>query len=158
LRNPRRARSARPERAKPEFEQKVLGIRRVTRVVAGGRRFTFSVVIAIGNKRGSVGVGIGKASDTALAMEKAFRDARKHLYKVNTTDNMSIPHDVRAKYASAEIMIFPAPGRGIAAGSATRNILELGGLTDVTSKIMTRSKNKLNIARATVEALKQLEI
>jgi small subunit ribosomal protein S5 len=155
-RNRRRPRAQRQERVKPEFDQKLLDIRRVTRVVAGGRRFTFSVVLAIGNRKATVGVGIGKAADTALAIDKAFKNAKKNSVLVNVTSKMSIQHDVFAKYASARIQIMPAPGRGLVAGSAARNIFELGGLTDLSSKILTRSKNKLNIARATLKALQQL--
>jgi len=139
-----------------EFSQKVVSIRRVARVVAGGRRFSFSVVIILGDKAGSVGVGIGKGGDTAIAIDKAIRDAKKEMIKVKTTESMSIAHEVRAKYSSSEIIIIPVPGKGLVAGSAVRNVLELAGVTDVTGKIFSRSKNKLNIARATMKALKSL--
>ncbi len=157
-RNPRRPRrnERRGERQRPEFEQKIIGIRRVTRVMAGGRRFSFSVSMVIGDKKGRVGVGVGKASDTQLAIEKAYRDAKRHMITVVTNKDMHIPHDVDVKYASSEVMIMPAPGRGIVAGSSVRTVLELAGVKDVTAKILSRSKNKLNNARAAVEALKQL--
>lgn len=157
-RNPRRQRRSgrREERARPEFEQKIISIRRVTRVMAGGRRFSFSVSMVAGNKRGKVGVGIGKAGDTQLAIEKAFRDAKKHMIDVPMDDEQRIPHDARLKYASSDIMLMPAPGRGIVAGSSARVVLELAGVKDVTAKLFSRSKNKLNNARATVEALKSL--
>ena len=142
--------------SRSEFGQKVLNVRRVARVVAGGRRFNFSVVVILGDKKGSVGVGIGKGADTAAAIDKATRDARKQMFKIKTTDSMSIPHEVFAKYASSEVLIIPVAGKGLVAGSAVRNVLDLAGVTDVTAKILTRSKNKLNIARATVTALKQL--
>src|SRR3989338_1323308 len=90
-------------RVKPEFDQKIIDIRRVTRVVAGGRRFSFSVAIVIGDRKGAVGVGTGKASDTSLAIEKAYRDARKNLIRLSLTKGMSIPHEVSAKSASGEI-------------------------------------------------------
>ena len=146
----------RGERAKPEFDQKMINIRRVARVVSGGRRFSFSVALIAGNRKGSIGVGIGKAGDTALAIEKAFRNAKKNMINVNLTKSMSIPHEVDAKYSSARIIIRPARERGIIAGSAARNVIELAGIKDVSAKIMSVSKNKLNIARATVEALKKV--
>lgn len=155
-RRPRRG--ARPERTRPEFDQKIISIRRVTRVMAGGRRFSFSVAMVIGDKKGRVGVGIGKAGDTQLAIEKAVRDARKHMITVPLTAEGLIPHDVHTKYASSEVMIMPAAGRGLVAGSSVRTVLELGGVKDVTAKLFSRSKNKLNNARAAVEALKQLTI
>jgi small subunit ribosomal protein S5 len=158
-RNPRRARRGgrRNDRARSEFDQKIIGIRRVTRVMAGGRRFSFSVSMVIGNKKGKVGVGVGKAGDTQLAIEKAARNARKNLIVVPMNKNSRIPHDVHVKYASSEVMIMPAPGRGLVAGSSVRTVLEMAGVKDVTAKIFSRSKNKLNNARAAVEALKQLK-
>jgi len=125
--------------------------------MAGGRRFSFSVSMVIGNKKGKVGVGVGKAGDTALAIEKAARDAKKHLIEVPLNKDMHIPHDVRTKYASSEVMIMPAPGRGLVAGSSVRTVLELAGVKDVTAKVFSRSKNKLNNARATVQALEELK-
>lgn len=157
-RNPRRPRRGerRGERQKPEFDQKIISIRRVTRVMAGGRRFSFSVAMVIGNKKGRVGVGIGKASDTQLAIEKAARNAKKNLITVPMNNDMHIPHDVTTKYSSSEVMVMPAPGRGLVAGSSVRTVLELAGVKDVTAKVFSRSKNKLNNARATIEALKKL--
>jgi small subunit ribosomal protein S5 len=125
--------------------------------MAGGRRFSFSVSMVIGDKRGKVGVGIGKAGDTQLAIEKSIRNAKKHMITVPMNKDHHIPHDVHVKYASSEVMIMPAPGRGLVAGSSVRTVLELGGVKDVTAKIFSRSKNKLNNARAAVEALKQLK-
>ena len=155
-RRPRRGDRGR-ERQKPEFDQKIVSIRRVTRVMAGGRRFSFSVSMVIGDKKGKVGVGVGKAGDTQLAIEKAVRNAKKNMIQVPLDKEMRIPHDVLTKYASSEVMIMPAPGRGLVAGSSVRTVLELAGVKDVTAKIFSRSKNKLNNARAAVEALKQLK-
>jgi len=159
-RNPRRPRRGGPrreERIRSEFDQKIISIRRVTRVMAGGRRFSFSVAIVIGNKKGKVGVGIGKAGDTQLAIEKAVRNARKNLIEIPLNKHQHIPHDVSTKLSSSEVMIMPAPGRGLVAGSSVRTVLELGGVKDVTAKIFSRSKNKLNNARATIAALKKLK-
>ena len=151
-------RGGRQERPKPEFDQKIVSIRRVTRVMAGGRRFSFSVSMVIGDKKGKVGVGVGKAGDTQLAIEKAVRDAKKCMIVVPMDAEGRIPHDVHVKYASSEVMIMPAPGRGLVAGSSVRTVLELAGVKDVTAKIFSRSKNKLNNARAAVEALKELKM
>lgn len=148
--------SQRDGRVKPEFDQKILTIRRVARVAAGGRRFNFSVALVAGNRKGSVGVGVGKANDTSLAIDKAMKNAKKNMLKVPLTKTFSIPHPIYSKYSSARVMIMPAPGKGIVAGSAVRNIVELCGMKDVTAKIISPSKNKLNIARATVEAFRNL--
>ena len=157
--NPRRGRRGgrRDERTRSEFDQKIVSIRRVTRVMAGGRRFSFSVSLVAGNKKGKIGVGVGKAGDTQLAIEKAFRNAKKNMVTIQMDKEQHIPHDVSAKYASSEVMIMPAPGRGLVAGSSVRTVLELAGVKDVTAKIFSRSKNKLNNARAAVKALAELK-
>ncbi|MEK7510710.1 MAG: 30S ribosomal protein S5 [Patescibacteria group bacterium] len=147
----------REPRERSEFEQATIDVRRVARVMAGGRRFSFSVTVVIGDKKGRVGVGIGKGADTALAIDKAVRDAKKHLITVPLTKDNSIAHDVTVKYASSVVTIIPSPGRGIVAGSAMRTVLEYAGVTNVVTKILSRTKNKLTIARATVEALKQVK-
>jgi small subunit ribosomal protein S5 len=143
-------------REKPEFEQKILTIRRVTRVVAGGRRMSFSVAMAIGDKKGSIGFGIGKAGDTALAITKALRAAKKNLLRLKTTKTFSIPHEVTAKFCSSQVVIRPNKGKGMVAGSTIRDMLILGGIKDVTGKIHSGSKNKLNNAQATMKALAQI--
>lgn len=143
----------RNERARPEFDQKILSIRRVTRVVAGGRRFSFSVTMATGDRKGSIGVGIGKASDVALAIEKALSDAKKNMVKLRLTDTGSIPYDVEAKYCASRVSLRPAPGKGVVAGSAVRVLLDLAGVKDVSGKIESRSKNHLNNSRAALKAL-----
>lgn len=152
-RQPRR----RPKREKPEFEQKILDIRRVTRVMGGGRRFSFSVAMLLGDKKGRVGVGIGKAGDTSLAIEKSIKQAKKNMFRITTTESMSIPHEVSAKFTASEVTLMPAPGRGIVAGGAPRDILEIAGIKDVVAKLYSRSKNHLNNAKATVAALQSLK-
>jgi len=144
------------ERVKPEFDQKIIDIRRVTRVVAGGRRFGFSVAVVAGDRKGRVGVGTGKAGDTSLAIEKAFKSAKKNMITVKRTKKHSISHSEEVKYSTARIMIMPAPGRGLVAGSAVRTVLDLAGVKDVGAKVISRSKNKLNIARATIKALEKI--
>lgn len=151
--NPRRGGHGRPERIKPEFDQKILNIRRVTRVTKGGKRLNFSVYMVVGNRKGSVGVGTGKANDTSLAIDKAYRNAKKNIMHLNLTKTMSIPHDVTAKYCSGVVLLIPAKGRGVSAGSALKNVIELAGIKDVTAKIISSSKNKLNMARAAIIAL-----
>ena len=148
--------SRRSAKVRSEFDQKIISIRRVTRVVAGGRRFSFSVALISGNRKGSVGVGIGKASDTSLAIEKAIRDAKKSMIKVSLDKNMTIAYDVNAKYNASMVSIIPSPEKGLVAGSSVKNVLELAGIKNVTTKMLSRSKNKLNNARAAIEALKQL--
>jgi len=146
----------RAPRERSEFDQATLDVRRVARVMAGGRRFSFSVTVVIGDKKGRVGVGIGKAADTAAAIDKAVRDAKRRLITVPRTKTGSIRHDVTAILGPSVISIMPSPGRGLVAGSAMRTVLEYAGVTDVIAKILSRSKNKLSIARATVMALKSL--
>lgn len=148
---------SRAPRERSEFDQATLDVRRVARVMAGGRRFSFSVTVVIGDKKGRVGVGLGKGADTALAIDKAVRAAKKALITVPLTKSRSIRHEVSAKYASSTVELIPSPGRGLVAGSAVRSVLEYAGVTDIITKIQTRSKNKLTIARATVAALKQLK-
>ncbi len=143
---------------KPEFDNKIIDIRRTARVVAGGRRFSFRVSVVIGNKKGEVGVGVGKAVDTPSAIEKAIRDAKKNMVKLNLTKDFSIPHAVETKMASAKIIINPvSKGRGLVAGSSVRVVLDLAGVRSVNAKIITRGKNKLNIARAAIKALSEFK-
>ena len=151
-------RGNRAPRERGEFDQVTIDARRVARVMAGGRRFNFSLVVVIGDRKGRVGVGLGKGVDTALAIDKATRDAKKHLFIVPRTASGSIPHQVQAKYASSTVEIIPSKGRGLVAGSAVRTVLDLAGVSDVVTKIHSRSKNKLTIARATITALKKLRV
>ena len=143
------------DRERSEFAQKLIGIRRVARVMAGGRRFNFSVAIVIGDKKGRVGVGMGKAADTQLAIEKATRDAKRSMITLDLTKNRSIRHNVEAKFCASVIGIRPSPGRGLVAGSSVRTVLELAGVSDVTAKLLSRSKNSVNNARAAIDALKK---
>lgn len=144
------------ERVKPEFDSRIIDIRRVTRVTAGGRRMNFSVAVVAGDHKGRVGVGLGKGNDTAVAVEKATREAKKHLIKVPLTGAGTIPHAVEAKLSSARIKIFPARGSGVVAGSSARAVIELAGIKDVCAKILSGSKNRLNNARVAVKALDTL--
>lgn len=145
-------RSSSFNKPKPEFDQKILNIRRVTRVVAGGRRFSFSVALIAGDKKGSIGLGLGKAGDTALAINKALRNAKKNMIKLSLTKTMSIPHELSAKFASSKVVMMPNKGRGLVAGSVIRDIVNLAGVKDITGKILSNSKNKLNNAKSVMAA------
>ncbi|HNW71500.1 MAG TPA: 30S ribosomal protein S5 [Candidatus Paceibacterota bacterium] len=153
-RNSRRSSSF--TRPKPEFDQKILDIRRVTRVVAGGRRFSFSVVLVAGDRKGSIGLGLGKAGDTSLAINKALRNAKKNMIRLKLTKTFSLPYEVSAKYSSSQIVLIPNKGRGLVAGSVVRDIVKLSGMKDITGKILSGTKNKLNNAKATMLALKDI--
>ncbi len=143
-------------REKPEFEQKLLDLARVTRVVKGGRRFRFRATVVAGNRKGKVGVGVAKGTDVSQAIQKAFADARKNMITVELAGN-TISHEIMKKDGAAKILLNPAPvGRGIIAGGAVRTVVDLLGVKDIVSKSLGTS-NKLNVARATIEALKDLE-
>jgi small subunit ribosomal protein S5 len=143
-------------RPKPEFDQKILSIRRVTRVVAGGRRFSFSVALVAGDRKGCVGLGLGKAGDTSLAINKALRNAKKNMVKLSLTKTMSLPHEISAKFASSYVQLIPNKGRGLVAGSVVRDIVKLAGVKDITGKILSSTKNKLNNAKAVMLALQEI--
>ena len=153
--NPRRS-PKKDTRVRSEFDQKTVSIRRVTRVTSGGRRFSFSVTLVAGNRKGLVGVGQGKAGDTPLAIDKALRDAKKNMIQIRTTKDMSIPHEVEAKFGGSRVKIMPAPGRGILAGSSVRTVIELAGLNSINAKILSGTKNRANNAKVAVEALRKL--
>lgn len=144
------------QRPRDEFKDRVLDMRRVTRVMAGGKRFKFRATIVIGDEKGRVGVGIAKGADVAQAVEKAKRDAKKNLITIEL-DNRTITHEVDAKFSAAEVLLKPAsPGHGLKAGGAVRVVLSLAGVKDATAKCLGRTPNKLTNAMATIEALKQL--
>lgn len=145
-------------RPKPEFDQKIISIRRVTRVVAGGRRFSFSVALLAGDKKGSVGLGLGKAGDTSLAINKALRNAKKNMVKLKLTKTMSIPHELKAKFSSSQVVLMPNKGRGLVAGTVIRDIAKLTGMRDITGKVISSSKNKLNNAKAVMTALSLISL
>jgi small subunit ribosomal protein S5 len=110
-----------------------------------------------GDRKGKVGVGTGKGGDTAMAVDKALRSAKKNMITLNLTKSGSIPHEVEAKFSSARVHMMPAPGKGLVAGSSVRDVIDLGGVKDITAKLRSGSKNKLNNARVAIEALKMLK-
>ena len=142
----------------PEFEQKLLDVRRTARMATGGRRFSFRAVVVVGNKKGKVGVGVAKGPDVTAAVDKAVKQAKKKLIEIFITDDDSIAFSVEAKYSAARIMLKPAArGRGVIAGGTVRTICNLAGIGNITSKILGRTNNKLNNARATIKALEKLK-
>lgn len=141
---------------KREFEQKVVEIKRVTRVVAGGKRMRFRALVVIGDKKGKVGMGLRKGVDVAEAVNKAVNAAKKNMIVVPLV-NQTIPHMVKIKYKSSRILLLPArPGTGIIAGGALRSVLDLAGVKNIMSKML-GSSNKVNNVKAAFEAFKSMK-
>lgn len=154
--NLNKARGQEREQKEKEFEEEVLQIDRVTRVVKGGRRLRFRATVAIGDKKGRVGVGVGKASEVVTGIQKAVAKAKANLVHVPITKGDTIPHSIRVKYKAAEMIILPAsPGTGVIAGGSLRKILHLAGVKNVLSKSL-GSRNTLVAAQASIKALKEL--
>ncbi|MDD5289869.1 MAG: 30S ribosomal protein S5 [Patescibacteria group bacterium] len=152
---PKRDFKHRPEREKPEFDQKTVDLARVTRVTGGGKRMSFRALIVIGDKKGRVGFGVAKGKDVALAMSKAMDQAKKSLITLNF--KRTVPHPILHKFGAAKILLKPAPsGTGIKAGGPVRIMLDMSGLQDVVGKMVSTSKNKINYTTCTYEALKIL--
>lgn len=151
-RKPRRDR----ERDK-EFEERVVTINRVTKVVKGGRRFRFAALVVIGDKKGRVGFGTGKANEVPDAIKKAIEDAKKNVFTVPIINGSTIPHEITGTYGAGQVFLRPASeGTGVIAGGAIRAVLELAGINDILSKCL-GSRTPINMVRATVDALKNLK-
>ncbi|MGG6264865.1 30S ribosomal protein S5 [Leptolyngbya sp. AN03gr2] len=139
-----------------EFQERVVQIRRVTKVVKGGKKLSFRAIVVVGNEKGQVGVGVGKASDVIGAVKKGVADGKKHLIDVPLTKANSIPHPATATGGGAKVLMRPAaPGTGVIAGGAVRTVLELAGVKNILAKQL-GSDNPLNNARAAVSALSGL--
>lgn len=139
-----------------EWQERVVQIRRVTKVVKGGKKLSFRAIVVVGNERGQVGVGVGKASDVIGAVKKGVVDGKKHLVTVPITKSNSIPHRADGVAGGAKVMMRPAaPGTGVIAGGAVRTVLELAGVKNILAKQL-GSSNPLNNARAAVDALETL--
>lgn len=144
------------ERPVDEFEQQIVDLARVTRVMAGGKRMRFRACVAVGNKKGKIGLGLAKGADVAIAVNKAVTDAKKKMIEVFTVNN-TIAHEIFWKKGAAKIMFKPArKGRGVIAGGAVRVILELAGIQNITSKNL-GTNNKVNIAKCAIDALNNLK-
>jgi small subunit ribosomal protein S5 len=140
-----------------EWQERVVQIRRVTKVVKGGKKLSFRAILVIGNEKGQVGVGVGKASDVIGAVKKAVTDGKKNLVTIPITKNSSIPHIVTGQSGAAKVIIRPsAPGSGVIAGGAVRTMLELGGVKNILAKQL-GSSSPLNNARAAVNAFNNLK-
>ncbi len=145
-------RAARTEK-ESEWNERVVQIRRVTKVVKGGKKLSFRAIVVIGNERGQVGVGVGKASDVINAVKKGVADGKKHLIQVPLTKSNSIPHPTTGEGGGAKVIVRPAaPGTGVIAGGAVRTVLELAGVKNILAKQL-GSSNPLNNARAAIQAL-----
>ena len=142
------------DKPKSELEDKVIAINRVTKVVKGGRQFRFAATVVVGNRKGKVGIGLGKAKEIPDAVKKATQAASKNLINVELIDNRTISHEIIVKEGAVRVMLKPATeGTGVKAGGPVRDVLELAGVKDVLSKSL-GSSTKVNMARATLNALK----
>lgn len=152
----RRKKGNRTKEKETEWQERVVQIRRVTKVVKGGKKLSFRAIVIVGNERGQVGVGVGKAADVIGAVKKGVADGRKNVISVPLTKANSIPHPVNGVGGGANVMVRPAsPGTGVIAGGAVRTVLELAGVQNILAKQL-GSSNPLNNARATVDALSSL--
>ncbi len=142
-----------------EFESQLLHLTRVERMKAGGRRLRFRAVMIVGNKNGKVGLGIGKALDVAESIGKAKKKAIKNVIEVPITEKGTIPHEVEAKFGAARVFLRPQKeGKGLIAGGVVRIVCSLAGIENISSKLLSKSRNKINNARATIKALSKLKV
>ena len=147
-------RKSREPRTK-NYDEEVIDIRRVVKVTKGGRNFRFSAVVAVGDRNGRVGLGTGKANEVPEAISKASNNAAKNMVKISLVENRTIPHEITQKQTGSIVFLKPAlKGTGVKAGGAVRSVVELAGIKDILTKSI-GSSSKINVARATFEALKK---
>jgi small subunit ribosomal protein S5 len=152
----KRRKSARTKEKETNWQERVIQIRRVSKVVKGGKKLSFRAIVVVGNEKGQVGVGVGKAGDVIGAVRKGVADGKKQLIEVPLTKASSIPHRTNGASGGAQVMMRPAaPGTGVIAGGAVRTVLELAGVKNILAKQL-GSNNPLNNARAAVNALESL--
>lgn len=152
----RKSKTKRAKKEETTWQERVIQIRRVSKVVKGGKKLSFRAIVVVGNERGQVGVGVGKASDVIGAVKKGVADGKKHLIDIPITKSNSIPHPINGTGGGAQVMMRPAaPGTGVIAGGAVRTVLELAGVRNILAKQL-GSNNPLNNARAAVNALSTL--
>ncbi len=144
------------ERVESEFDKRTIAVRRVTKVVKGGKKMHFAVTMVVGDKKGKIGIGSGKAADVTMATDKAFQNAKKHLVAISVV-NSTIPHEVWGKYGKSSVLLMPAPeGTGVDAGGPVRDMADLAGIKNIVSKSY-GSRNKINVIYATLNGLLSLK-
>ena len=147
----------RENNATPELQERVVFINRVSKVVKGGRRFSLSALVVVGDGKGNVGIGMGKSAEVPLAIQKGIEDAKKNMFFIPVTDEGTIPHDVEGHYGAGRVVLKPAvPGTGVIAGGPVRALCELAGIKNILAKSLGTS-NALNIIKAAAEGMARLE-
>ena len=156
--NKGRRRGPRKPKEKPEFDQQIVDLARVTRVTKGGKQLSFRCCVLIGDRKGRVGYGVQKGKDVQIAVEKAVRQAKKNLVRVPLVKD-TLPHAATAKFKAAKVLLKPAPkGSGIIAGSVIRTVLEMAGFPNASSKMLGKTNNKINNVKATFQALESFKV
>jgi len=145
------------KKEKPEFDQQILDLARVTRVTKGGKSLSFRICVVLGNHKGKVGFGVAKGKDVQIGVDKAVRQAKKNMITVPMVDD-TVPHPIKVKYKASTVFLKPAPkGSGVIAGGPVRALLELAGVPNVSAKIIGKTKNKISVVKAVFKALQSFK-